>query len=169
MPMKRRISLLIALILALCTAGPAFAVPDNVQYDATRDFLQELEEQNVLYAWRGVDEDKDEVVTITYSLLDGDVTVYFYFEEDDQHCDIFAWDLIEFEESRLNEIYEVCNELNCTYKYCTFFAEPEYFSLSVSMSLIYRAPVYSEICFEALIHTVNIIDEAMETLADYRI
>ena len=165
--MKRTVSLLLALVLLLCMTVPALAVPSGVQYDSTRQFLQILDEEDILYAWRGLDSDNDEKITISYTLLDDEVTLYLYFEEGNEHCSIRLWDMIEFDESMLTAMYAVCNALNSTYKYCTFYVDDGYYSVTVSMDLIFREQNAGDVCFEALVRFANICDDAAETLIEY--
>ena len=166
--MKRWFAFLIAAVLILSVSA-AFAVPKNVEYRSTRRFLELLDEKEIKYTYTGVNSDDLESVKVSYNLSVGTADVLMLFNEDNEHCSLRVWNLIDFDESRLNEMYAVCNALKSNYKYCSFYVDESDFSVSVSMDLIYRSSGSDEICYEALLRCVQICDDAMEeTLQNYR-
>lgn len=164
--MKRRFAFFVAAMLILSVSA-AYALPKNVMYSSTRGFLELLDEKEIKYTYNGVNDDDIESVNVIYNLDVGKANVLLLFSQDNEHCSLRVWNLIDFEQSRLEEMYAVCNQMNSNYKYCTFYVDERDYSISVSMDLIYRSSGSDEICYEALIRCIRICDDAMGTLKNY--
>ena len=166
---KRLLSIMIAALLLLVMAAPALAVPSAVTYGNTRSFLEALDELELKYTYGGIDQDNDEKVTIETTLEDTDksIEIFFYFSEDEELCSIRVWNLIDFDEENLAELYKICNDLNAGYKYCKFYVDESDYSISVDLDVILRSTDSADICSEALAHIYNICTYAMEDLSPY--
>ena len=165
--MKRLAMLALVLALLLGMTSSALAVPENVSYDTTKAFLEVLDSEDVKYTYEGIG-DSGEQVRVAFNLDDGSCVIKFYFNEDNQHCSIRVWNLIDFDESDLSRMYKVCSRINSDYKYTTFYVDESDNSITVSMDLILLGDGAASICDEALYHVASICNEAMASLAPYR-
>ena len=166
--MKKALALFLTALLLLSLASAALAVPDNVTYRPTRRFLELLDEEGIKYQYRGIDQDNDEYVVITYTIEDDhDCRMNLYFNEDLEHCSIRVWNLIDFDEANLVDVYRACDELNSSYKYIRFYVDETDYSVTASYDIIFRSTGADEICREAIRKMVNVCDAAIPTLAAY--
>ena len=165
--MKRIMLITLALLLIVCMNTAALAVPKSVQYRSTREFLAELDKEDINYTYEGISSTDDEIVTVGYTLDNGSADLRFFFSEDEVHCSIRVWNLIDFDRSNIQAMYKVCNGLNETYKYCCFYVDSSDYSVTVSMDLILPQENCGDIMFEALLRCIKICDDAMPTLNPY--
>ena len=165
--MKRTVAFWLVTLLILSGAVSALAVPNNVQYSATRRFLELLDEKEIDYTYTGVDSDNRDRITMKFEENDILISMLLFFYDDNEHCGMRVWNLIDFNASDLEEMYKVCNGLNTSYKYVTFYVDENDNSITVSEDLIFRLSSADEVCFEGLVRCVDICSQAMETLKKY--
>ncbi|MBQ7455182.1 MAG: hypothetical protein IJS53_01955, partial [Clostridia bacterium] len=134
--MKRIVMIAVALVLLFSNLIPAAAMPEGVKYSSTYAFLKELDEYDVIYTYKGIDEDTDEWVYVSYGLSnDADCDLNIFFTSDCEHCVVRIWNLIDFDAAQVNTMYMVCNYLNSSYKYATFYVDESDYSVTVSYDL----------------------------------
>ena len=165
--MKKRLLIALVLVLALSLSAAAHAVPQNVQYKSTRAFLTQLDADEIKYTYAGISQNDEEAVTVSYTLTNGSCDVRIFFPKDGDHCSLRLWNLIDFDSKDVAKLYEVCNELNSSYKYTTFYVDTSDYSITVSMDVIVRDAGAGEIMEEALLRMINIADDAMAQLQPY--
>ena len=165
--MKRTVAFWLVTLLILSGAVSALAVPGNVQYSATRRFLEQLDEKEIDYTYTGVDSDNRERITMKFKANDILISVQLFFFDDNEQCGMRVWNLIDFNASDLNEMYKVCNDLNTAYKFVSFTVDEDDNSITASEDLIFSLSSADEVCIEGLARCVDVCSQAMETLKKY--
>ena len=163
--MKKFLALLLLTVLCVSACSAVFA--ETAQYASTADFVRMLEEADLKYTNRGIDQDGDEHVTLAVGEDFTDYVIHFFFEEDGQHTAIFVWNLITFDPADTLKVMHVCNSLNYKYKYTCFYVDTSDNTVTVSMNLIYRDDNVGLANVEATLFLMNIITEAYPSLAVY--
>lgn len=163
--MKKILSAL--LLLVMCAAACVPALAETAQFSSTRSFLSLLDEADMKYTVRGIDEDGDEYVTVKVSDENTAYTIYYFFESDQEHTAIFVWNLIEFDPADTLKVMQVCNTLNYEYNYSCFYVDETDNTVTCSMNLIYRDDGVGLVVTEATLYLMEIIEVAYPSLAVY--
>lgn len=122
---RKWLALVLAAVLALSLSATALAA-ETVLYpaDIAAEFLAMLDQDGIEYADLGYDSDEDYEIIIYYP---GDYReeheITLYIDSDGTAFSAFEWYLMEYDETRLNEVLEVINELNNAYRFVTFLAD----------------------------------------------
>lgn len=162
--MKNILAVLLLTALLLSSCLPALA---EAEYATTREFLAILDEAGMKYTNLGVDEDGDEHIMIRNPDADLSYTVHYYFEGDQEHTSIFAWNLITFDPANKLMVMHVCNTLNYRHKYGCFYVDETDNTVTCSMNLIYRDDNVGLVNTEAMVYLMGILEEAMPMLQVY--
>lgn len=163
--MKKILAVLLLLTLGLGVCAPAMA--DEAQFATTRAFLKLLDEAAVRYTCQGIDEDGDEHVIIRNPDQNVSYNVHLFFEADQEHTSIFAWNLITFDPADKLMVMLACNSLNYRYNYTCFYVDETDNTVTCSMNLIYRDDDVGLVNAEALGYLMGIIEDAWPTLQGY--
>lgn len=155
--MKHLLSLMLCLMLVLAMGGGALAA----EYEPTDMFLAALEEDDFFlsdysfsYEYRGLDSDEDDCVLITFDLAEaGEKTVAAYIMSTETSSSMYLWDLIVFDESDRDEVVDICNELNTSYRFARWYAMDDS-TVNVQVDCIFRA---GDGCGEALVETLSML------------
>jgi len=162
--MKKFLMLLLCLSLTIL---PCTAFASSAQYSSTRSFIQILEDKGIVYDYRGVNDDGYERVSVDNDGEDFSYTLEYFFDDGLENASIRVWYILTYDQSDFRSLVEVCNELNASYKYVTFYCDTSDNTITASMDLIFRAYDVGEIVFEATLRMANILDEGYPLLAPY--
>ena len=147
---------LVALVFAL-SAG-ALAVPKNVTYETTRQFLQYCDDNSIKYTFAGIDDDNQERVTVGYNLTNTAVDVVFIFDEDQETCALRVWNLIEFDPAGQADVAGAVDTANRSYRWVRFFVDTSDNTVTCAADLYLGKGDAGEICGYLLDRVVNICD-----------
>lgn len=162
--MKKFLSILLLTAFSMMICGSAFA---EAEYATTKAFVAVLEETDTQYVCQGVDADGDDHVAVLMSSAEIPYTIHCYFEDDLQHTAIFVWNIITFDAEDTLKVMHVCNTLNATYNYVCFYVDETDNTVTCSMNLIYRDDNVGQVCAEAMLYLMSIIEDAYPSLSDY--
>lgn len=165
--MKKLLSLILvcALLLGLCPA--AFAT--EAQYTSTKAFLTVMDALNIKYTVGGMDSSNNELVVISNSDSEINFTyaVAFFFNSDESHCSIRVWDIITFGDADFAKVLRTVNSLNEKYKYVKFSVDEDDNTVTASMDLIYNTEAAGQVVTEAMLRSMQIIEDSYPSLAVY--
>lgn len=165
--MKKLLSTLLCavLLMSLCTG----ALAATATFKSTQSVLNYLDVIEINYDLYGLDEDGDELLIIpnSDSELSLDYDMYCFFDQNQENCYIYLWDLITFDDADYVKVLQACNELNDIYRFVTFTVDTTDNTVYVTADLIYRDNDVDAIFWEGLCHMVNIIHEGYPMLAPY--
>ena len=172
--MKKRISLLLALVLALALSVPALAEEGaveeekyTVQYSNTRDLVDKLEQMNVDYVAE-MDEDGDERIDFMGGGDKASYRISCWFEKGDTRIFIRVFSLIKYDPEKLADVVSLMNRLNQSYYHTCWYADESDNTVNVKMDLIVReGNSVGDITVETLRRLINIIDDAYDTVAPF--
>lgn len=162
----------ILLLAALCAALrlPAFAETETPpQFSTTKSFIAELEENDLAYAFHGVDKDGDERVTMNNKDENFAYTINIYFDENEEQATVFIWNIIAFEDADFVNVLRAVNNLNCSYKYIRFYVDESDNTVTCAMNLIlHDEDDAGDIVLEGLLRAASILQKAYPQLAPYK-
>lgn len=127
-------------------------------------FLDKLDEEGLRYT-----EKEDSVVKISFrgnnlSAID----VFVFFEENgDPVVQLKCWSIANFK-SNLQAGLEVCNALNCKYRWVKFYIDKDYDVVACVDSLISDEEICGTLCLFLVRRMINILDEAYPAIAKAR-
>lgn len=168
--MEKRIIWIIAVISLFFTllSLPVNADYTQAKYSSTMQFLKILDNYDIKYTWQGMDSDDNEIISIgNNSDVVGNYTIKVFFDDSNENCSIRVWNLIDYKSAMSSSVYAAVNSINYAYKYVKFFADDSDNSVTASIDLIYRDSDIGEICLEALVDIVSIIDKAYPQLEPF--
>ena len=117
--LSRKIALLLILAL-LCLSCAALAEDSEPQYAATKDFVAVLEANDLKYVYKGIDDDTDENIRVSFSDDDYDsIVLNVFFSKDSDAVYIRGWNLLTAS-AGANYVLSTLNQLNHQYKYVKF-------------------------------------------------
>ncbi len=140
----------------------------EAQRACTKAFLDELDARQLVYTYRGIDDDDDEGVFIDFDGDNTTISVYCYFTSDEELCYMRVWNFIDYDAASFSSVLVTVNDLNSSYRYAKFFADTYDNSVTVATDLILRsADDVGAICVEGLWHLVQIADLGYPDLVKY--
>ncbi len=164
--MKRMIVWLVVCVMLIASTNIAFA--ERAKYANTKAFLAKLDEVGYTYTVLGINDDKDEWVTLGMRGDKVSFNIDYYFNEDNSEVRIRVWDLLSFKGSDLSNVLHTVNELNLNWRYCTWFVFEDDNTVSVSFDVLLRENEdVGDIVYEAMYHVCSIIDLGYESLEKY--
>lgn len=164
--MKKLISSLLVCCLLLCLLPTASAAA-NASYPTTKSFISWLEANDVVYDYNGVDEDGYETIGIELEGNNFDFGVKCVFYEGNESAAMYVYNIIEYHKTEFNKALSVCNDLNATYRFASFFCDESDNTVTAQTDVIFvRMSDSGELAGEHLLRLVKIVDEAYPTLAD---
>ena len=140
------------------------------EYASTREFLYQLEQEDIIYDYGGIDtyNGNKEKVSISFECGGHDIDIRFWFPESNDDVSIRVWDVISYRSAVESSVIRACNELNNTYRFVTFEADSNDCTVTLSMDLIVRPEAdIGDITLEALVRVYSILKEAYSTLDYY--
>lgn len=121
-------------------------------------FVKFLDSKDFHYTTR-VDSDGDTVVDFPY---EGKTTRCFFSGDDGMYLSLYTiFESIPAE--KRNDLILVCNDLNCQYKWITFYVDKDN-DLILHSDAILSAESADEEAFELLVRTVKICDDVKPTI-----
>lgn len=162
--MKKLVCLVLALSLVL-SCSSAFALA--AQFSTTREFLDLLDSSGVKYTLSGLDDDGDEVVTISNQ---GDAFTYqihVIFDADLETTYLRTFNIINFSDADFSKVLRTCNSLCSEYNFVRFFVDESDNTVSCAMDMIYRDEDVGDIVLEGLLRMVKLLDIGYEALSVY--
>ena len=140
------------------------------EYASTREFLYQLEQEDIIYDYGGIDTNNGnkEKVSISFACSGHDIDIRFWFPESNDDVSIRVWDVISYRSAVESSVIRACNELNNTYRFVTFEADSNDYTVTLSMDLIIRPEAdIGDITMEAMVRVYSILKEANTTLDYY--
>lgn len=162
--MKKFLAVLLMMALCMSACSAAFA---EAQFASTADFLRLLDEADLKYTNKGLDQDGDEYITLKVREDYASYTIHYFFEADEEHTSIFVWNLIEFDPADTLKVMHLCNTLNYEYNFTCFYVDTSDNTVTVSMNLIYRDDNIGLVNTEGTLYLMSIIEKAWPSLAVY--
>ena len=166
---KHIAAFLLVLVLFMGMSTPAYAV--KAQYATTASFLEALSEDGVKYNYKGVDQDDEEEVTVSYAgdYMDSIRAVIFFDEELDS-VSMRIWDVIAFDEDDYFDVLKTVNSLNYKYKYAYFVVDEEDWTVYATIDVPLRdCDEAGEIAYDALYYLVEICDRGYDELKEFEL
>ena len=127
-------------------------------HDTTKQFLTYLDAKSFRYTFVH-DADADpasDVVKLTFSGEQVDVTVTFFFDHDDEHASLRVFNLVKVPADKIPVMLTAVNQINNEYRFAKFCFDPDDNTIQAEMDCIFRKHDVDEICYEALLRIVNI-------------
>lgn len=155
---------------ASATQKPEIPASIPGEYASTREFLYQLEQENIIYDYGGIDtyNGNKEKVSISFECGGHDIDIRFWFPESNDDVSIRVWDVISYRSAEESSVIRACNELNNTYRFVTFEADSNDCTVTLSMDLIVRPEAdIGDITMEAMVRVYSILKEAYSTLDYY--
>ena len=177
---RRIAAFVLVLVFCLCFISSASASSNGkfgstrtagaAQYSSTQAFMDAMDEEGILYTYKGIDDDTDEWLEIVYTgdYCD-DIDIVVFFKADNEQANFRFWNLIDFNSSDYREILTVVNQLNADYKWVKFVVDTRDYSVQSETDVLFRPDDVGELCLETLDHIVNISDLAYRVLEPYAI
>lgn len=155
------------LMLVLCISMGSAASGEEAAFATTRSFLEMLEEAEIAYVNRGLDEDGDEHIVAADPDKNISYTIHYFFEEDQQHTSVFVWNIITFDPEDTLRVMHLCSSLNYDYNYTCWYVDETDNTVTCSMNLIYRDDNVGQVVTEATVYLMRIIESAYSALSVY--
>lgn len=155
---------------ASATQKPEIPASIPGEYASTREFLYQLEQEDIIYDYGGIDtyNGNKEKVTVSFECGGHNIDIRFWFPESNDDVSIRVWDVISYRSAVESSVIRACNELNNTYRFVTFEADSNDCTVTLSMDLIVRPEAdIGDITLEALVRVYSILKEAYSTLDYY--
>ena len=155
---------------ASATQKPEIPASIPGEYASTREFLYQLEQEDIIYDYGGIDtyNGNKEKVSISFECGGHDIDIRFWFPESNDDVSIRVWDVISYRSAVESSVIRACNELNNTYRFVTFEADSNDCTVTLSMDLIVRPEAdIGDITMEAMVRVYSILKEAYSTLDYY--
>lgn len=162
--MKKLTCMLLVLLLAL--PGMALA-KTNAEYGSTQSFLNWMDANDISYILEGINNSDCEVVNVPNSSDGFTYEIHYFFDASEENASLRVWNLISYSDSDYAKVLRVCNDLNVSYKYITFYCDTSDNTVTARMDTIFRSSDVGEIVGEATLRMVNILGDVYETLSVY--
>lgn len=163
--MKKIFVLTLALVLTFTITVTAFAV--EATYPITKRFLSIMDEWEIIYTVKGVDEDGDECVIIGNKGDAGNMyDIVIYFLEDDAGVLFYVWDLISFAEADYNNVLTAVNKVNTDWMYSKSYVEDD-LTVTVSLAAKTEESTSGDLVVDMLMSLVDYVDTAYEAVLPY--
>ena len=164
---KKLFAFLLVLCIFLSLSVTAFAV--SAEYPTTQAFLKVMDREKSKYTVIGIDEDKDEQVSVS---VRGDnkkkIEISIFFDEDLDVVSMRSWYVISFDKANLNKVLAAVNQLNSDYKFVKFVVDETDYSVDAKIDCPLRDDDNAgEIAYDALYYIENIVDEAYLELKEF--
>lgn len=170
---KRLIALALILTLLVCLTASAFA--DEPQYKTTQDFLRDVAEIDgfeceYLGLLEGTNNNYDALL-VTYSgeLSDYKSRLQLLFSDDLEEVQVYVYNLINFDESRLSEVLDKVNDINAGGTGVKLYIDKSDNSVTAEMYQLLCENDASYLSLMALCFMIGYTDSAYEMLTDYAI
>lgn len=166
--MKHILAFALILMLALSLCVPAYA--DDAAYDFTEDFLAgAANEPGLEYELEGLDDNKTEVVSLTYSGDLSDYVSYFFafFASDGETVLLYMPNVITFEEDDLADILIYVNELNAASTGVKLYVDTDAYTVDAELYLLTTPETAGSIALVGSGELVAFTDDIFELLGEY--
>ncbi|MBR3763475.1 MAG: hypothetical protein IKK57_02855 [Clostridia bacterium] len=168
--MKKILAAALAMVLCLCMGAAAAESGENgatAVFATTQAFMEMLDEAEIDYVYRGLDQDGDEHIAAADPDKNISYTIHYYFEDDLQHTAIFVWNIITFDPADTLRVMHLCSGLNYDYNYTCWYVDETDNTVTCSMNLIYRDENVGQVVTEATLYLMRIIESAYPSLSVY--
>jgi hypothetical protein len=124
---------------------PPEVTDSDEPYPHTQQFLDVMEAKGYgdLCTYEGRDDDNDDAVRIDdYIIVDGeeyDVPIIVFFEEDNETISFYIWNLIDFNEEDIGDIYRLVSSFNYDWHFCKFYVDETDYSVTEQLDMIVDA------------------------------
>ena len=118
-----------------------------------------MDQKDIKYNKRGPFGDNGrEVVEVSFS--GKNVRTVFYFDADAEAVAIRVYDIVKVPEEKADMIYPAINSLNKHFRFAKFVLDTDDNTIQAELDAAFRSHDVGEICYELLIHMVDICDTA---------
>lgn len=161
--------LIAALLLAvMCTGLFIPALAEMPAYDATKSFIAVLDEENLVYTFKGKSENGDEHILLENENENFAYEINVFFDEDNDCASVYVWYIIEFADADYADILYAVNELNYSYKYVRFYVDESDNTVTCAMNIILQdTGDAGDIVLEGLLRMASILKVAYPALKPY--
>lgn len=129
-------------------------------------FVNYMDKKDIKYNNRGPLGDKGrEVVEVSFSAKNmNSVRTVFYFDADAESVAIRVYDIVKVPEEKVDVMYPAINSLNRRFRFAKFVLDTDDNTIQAEMDTAFRSRDVGEICYELMIHMVDICDTAYPDL-----
>ena len=128
---------------------------------STKDFVRFLDHKKLRYTVREADGDNSrDIVRINFTADSTDMTIQFFFNEDNEDAAIRVFDLAKVPSAKIEKIYHTLSEQNNRFRFAKFCLDERDNTIQMEMDAAFRSHDVGEICHELLLRTVDICDKA---------
>lgn len=164
--MSKRLTALLLALAMLCAAASALA--ENPEYTTTQDFLASLERVEVPYEYLGKNDSEHEVVTVTNTDSEYGVKVFtFFFARNLEEVYIRVWNAIDFDPADRAEVLDICNRLNSSFHYATFYVDDSDNSVTLASDAMLANEAGGDITLNILLRLHTVLSGIYSELAPY--
>ena len=164
--MKKTIITLIAVILVAML--PMQALAATCQYATTQAFTDALDAQGIRYTWKGIDNDDDEQIDISYN---GDykssIVTHWYFDKDPERIAVRVWNVITYDPDNFYYVLAAVNDANSAYRYCRTYVDTSDNTVTVAFDMPITLDSVPVSCVDMVETVVSIVDEVYNRIRQY--
>lgn len=134
-------------------------------FASTQQFIDTLESQDHHYNLVEADQDHPhDMVGLLFGCDNLDLELNLFFGEDCEDVAIRGFDLVKIPEDKMPAALLAVNELNNRFRFVKFVVETEDAVIRLELDASFRRHDVGDICYELVMRTVNICDEAYPSL-----
>lgn len=165
---RKWLTLLLAAVLALSLSVPALAAeaapgPEEIAVE----FMALLDQDGIDYSDQGIDSDGDYAILIRYPGTNKEVhEINLYVDSSGLFFSAYEWYLLNYDETRLDEVLETMNDMNTAYRFVTFLADTSDSTITAKTFSVLQgdAKQSADILYYAYDYLPIIVDHAWEEL-----
>ena len=162
--MKKLIRTIAFILLLSVLIAPATAFADKGA--AAAAFTQYLDQKDVIYTYQGKTDSGKDRVKISYDCENTSLTAQFVFDTDDEAVAVYIFNLYEARYSQIDDCKKLCNDMNAKYRFVKFYLDEKDNTITVQADAIFRSHDIGDICYELLLRSLDIADEAYPSFAE---
>ena len=166
--MKKLLSIVLALVLCFALTAPAMATEATLS--TAKEFCSLLDEIDIVYTCKGLDEDGDDCITVEMSSdVAPDYTLIYYFTSDLSDTYLRIFNIVDLSEDDLAAALLTCNELNDDYCFGRFILDTSDNSITFAMDVLHTEDTAAELMLQATLYACQLYEASYEVLAEYDI
>lgn len=156
--MRKTLCFFLTALLILATLSSA-ASAVSAKLKTTLQFLDLMESEHIIYTNKGLDDDKDERVEVSFSLEQFDsATCVLYFRNDNHSVSLRIWNLITPSAAK-DEVLSALNSLNFDIKYAKFVLDESDNTVQIEMDLFIDEDHCAQCVYDAMMTLLDIIED----------
>ena len=128
------------------------------------NFISTLESKEIKYTHYPKEENRKEIVKISYTAKhNNSLSFYFFFDDDGESINLKIWDICKVSEEKMMEMYVVLNEINYEYRWVKLYIDKDN-EVTASGDAIIDENTAGEECCEILGRYLSILDDVYPRL-----